>query len=176
MTLADGGHMVADLGLRSRHFSSGVPGRSRCDVPSMCPRRTVSCQQTASRVPPWHQLTGTACRLLEPSVLAKRGWLLIERSAGRDESEAIGSRSWLPMSPWQTGLPGNDVLPARLRNRIVHGYWSVDLGVLHTTASNSFPASRANCARSSARSRTTLEDVAWLLPRAWDPVSPCRRC
>ena len=24
--------------------------------------------------------------------------------------------------------------PARLRNRIVHGYWSIDLTVLHTTA------------------------------------------
>jgi len=23
----------------------------------------------------------------------------------------------------------------RLRNRVVHGYWSVDVGVLHTTAS-----------------------------------------
>ncbi len=28
--------------------------------------------------------------------------------------------------PWRT--------PARLRNRVVHGYWSVDIGVLHTTA------------------------------------------
>lgn len=24
--------------------------------------------------------------------------------------------------------------PARLRNRIVHGYWSIDLQILHTTA------------------------------------------
>ncbi|GAB3579494.1 hypothetical protein GCM10027445_48170 [Amycolatopsis endophytica] len=24
--------------------------------------------------------------------------------------------------------------PAALRNRIVHGYWSIDLAVLHTTA------------------------------------------
>jgi hypothetical protein len=24
--------------------------------------------------------------------------------------------------------------PIRLRNRIVHGYWSIDLGILHTTA------------------------------------------
>jgi uncharacterized protein with HEPN domain len=30
--------------------------------------------------------------------------------------------------------------PARLRNRIVHGYWSIDLGVLHTTASEQLPA------------------------------------
>lgn len=29
--------------------------------------------------------------------------------------------------------------PARLRNRIVHGYWSIDLGVLHTTAAEVLP-------------------------------------
>lgn len=32
-----------------------------------------------------------------------------------------------PTIPWRN--------PARLRNRVVHGYWSVDLSVLHTTAS-----------------------------------------
>jgi uncharacterized protein with HEPN domain len=30
--------------------------------------------------------------------------------------------------------------PARLRNRIVHGYWSIDLEVLHTTATEQLPA------------------------------------
>lgn len=30
--------------------------------------------------------------------------------------------------------------PARLRNRIVHGYWSIDLEVLHTTAVDLLPA------------------------------------
>ena len=30
--------------------------------------------------------------------------------------------------------------PARLRNRIVHGYWSIDLDVLHTTATEQLPA------------------------------------
>lgn len=30
--------------------------------------------------------------------------------------------------------------PARLRNRIVHGYWSIDLNVLHTTATEQLPA------------------------------------
>lgn len=29
--------------------------------------------------------------------------------------------------------------PARLRNRIVHGYWSVDLTVLHKTAVDDLP-------------------------------------
>lgn len=30
--------------------------------------------------------------------------------------------------------------PTRLRNRIVHGYWSIDLEVLHTTATEQLPA------------------------------------
>ena len=30
--------------------------------------------------------------------------------------------------------------PARLRNRIVHGYWSVDVELLHATAVNQLPS------------------------------------
>lgn len=30
--------------------------------------------------------------------------------------------------------------PSQLRNRIVHGYWSVDLEVLHTTAADILPS------------------------------------
>src|SRR6266581_2136489 len=30
--------------------------------------------------------------------------------------------------------------PARLRNRIVHGYWSIDLDILHTTATDQLPS------------------------------------
>ena len=37
-----------------------------------------------------------------------------------------------PGIPWQQ--------PIRLRNRIVHGYWSIDLEVLHTTAAEQLPA------------------------------------
>jgi uncharacterized protein with HEPN domain len=29
--------------------------------------------------------------------------------------------------------------PARLRNRVIHGYWSIDLEVLHTTATDLLP-------------------------------------
>lgn len=29
--------------------------------------------------------------------------------------------------------------PARLRNRIIHGYWSIDLEILHTTAREVLP-------------------------------------
>lgn len=34
--------------------------------------------------------------------------------------------------------------PVRLRNRIVHGYWSIDPEVLHTTASEQLPAFAAD--------------------------------
>lgn len=37
------------------------------------------------------------------------------------------TKARFPAIPWRN--------PARLRNRVVHGYWSVDVGVLHTTAS-----------------------------------------
>lgn len=36
-----------------------------------------------------------------------------------------------PEIPWQQ--------PSRLRNRIVHGYWSIDLGILIATATNQLP-------------------------------------
>jgi len=36
-----------------------------------------------------------------------------------------------PGIPWQQ--------PARLRNRIVHGYWSIDMEILHTTATDQLP-------------------------------------
>ena len=34
--------------------------------------------------------------------------------------------------------------PVRLRNRIVHGYWSVDLEILHTAAREQLPAYAAD--------------------------------
>ncbi len=34
--------------------------------------------------------------------------------------------------------------PIRLRNRIIHGYWSIDLEVLHTTATEQLPAFTAD--------------------------------
>jgi uncharacterized protein with HEPN domain len=29
--------------------------------------------------------------------------------------------------------------PSQLRNRVVHGYWSIDLEILHTTATDILP-------------------------------------
>jgi uncharacterized protein with HEPN domain len=49
-----------------------------------------------------------------------------------------------PDMPWQQ--------PIRLRNRIVHGYWSIDLEVLHTTATEQLPAFTADL-------RTVLSNV-----------------
>jgi uncharacterized protein with HEPN domain len=37
--------------------------------------------------------------------------------------------------------------PLRLRNRIVHGYWSIDLEVLHTTATGQLAAFAASLRR-----------------------------
>jgi uncharacterized protein with HEPN domain len=42
-----------------------------------------------------------------------------------------GVKERFPDIPWEQ--------PARLRNRIVHGYWSIDLGILHTTATDLLP-------------------------------------
>lgn len=30
--------------------------------------------------------------------------------------------------------------PSQLRNRIVHGYWSIDMGILHSTGVNDLPS------------------------------------
>jgi uncharacterized protein with HEPN domain len=43
--------------------------------------------------------------------------------------------------------------PVRLRNRIIHGYWSIDLQVLHTTAHVQLPAFTGNL----RKTLTTLE-------------------
>jgi uncharacterized protein with HEPN domain len=45
-------------------------------------------------------------------------------------SDAVKER--FPHIPWQQ--------PARLRNRIVHGYWSIDMEILHTTANDQLPS------------------------------------
>jgi len=41
---------------------------------------------------------------------------------------------------------------AKLRNRIVHGYWSIDLAVLHSTAVDDLPTFVAQL-------RTVLEEL-----------------
>lgn len=44
-----------------------------------------------------------------------------------------------PEIPWRQ--------PARLRNRIIHGYWSIDLAVVHTTAEQQLPGFAADLRR-----------------------------
>jgi uncharacterized protein with HEPN domain len=45
-------------------------------------------------------------------------------------------RDRFPEVPWRQ--------PARLRNRIIHGYWSIDLDVVHTTAQQQLPGFAAD--------------------------------
>ncbi|MGH3983644.1 MAG: HepT-like ribonuclease domain-containing protein [Pseudonocardiaceae bacterium] len=52
---------------------------------------------------------------------------------GRGREPSVGAdTSRFPEVEWRQ--------PARLRNRIVHGYWSIDLDILHTTAVELLPA------------------------------------
>lgn len=53
---------------------------------------------------------------------------MLGEAAGQISEEA---RARFPDIAWQQ--------PQRLRNRIVHGYWSIDLAVLHTTATGQLP-------------------------------------
>ena len=42
--------------------------------------------------------------------------------------------------PFTPRFPSVDgARPSQLRNRIVHGYWSIDLSILHTTAVHDLP-------------------------------------
>lgn len=60
--------------------------------------------------------------------------------------------------------------PMRLRNRIVHGYWSIDVEVLHTTATEQLPAFTADlrsvlsCGDASSRPSFS-DDCPWT--KAW---------
>lgn len=46
-------------------------------------------------------------------------------------SVSHATRAAYPDIPWRS--------PVQLRNRIVHGYWSIDVSVLHTTATDQLP-------------------------------------
>jgi uncharacterized protein with HEPN domain len=48
-------------------------------------------------------------------------------------------RERFPEVPWRQ--------PARLRNRIIHGYWSIDLDVVFTTAERQLPGFAADLRR-----------------------------
>jgi uncharacterized protein with HEPN domain len=81
-----------------------------------------------------HQLTGgvsveelQADRLRAESLLWN--FTVLGEAAARLSDEL---KARFPDVPWQQ--------PARLRNRIVHGYWSIDLEILHTTATDQLPA------------------------------------
>jgi Protein of unknown function DUF86 len=76
----------------------------------------------------WHEvmIPSYAPKPTKSLIGGTRSWGLHrpQQAAGR-VSDEIKAR--FPDVAWQQ--------PVRLRNRIVHGCWSIDLGVLHTTAS-----------------------------------------
>ncbi len=63
-----------------------------------------------------------------------------------------------PEIPWQQ--------PSRLRNRIVHGYWSIDVDILLTTAADHLPA----FVQQLRTLHSTLEQQPDVNPDSADPV------
>jgi uncharacterized protein with HEPN domain len=76
---------------------------------------------------------GITVRQLEPD-RQRRDALLWNLTVLGEAADQISEdvRAQFPDVAWQQ--------PQRLRNRIVHGYWSINLAVLHTTASGQLPA------------------------------------
>lgn len=64
---------------------------------------------------------------------------VLGEAAGQVSDEAKQSH---PQVPWSR--------PTRLRNRIVHGYWSADIEMLHTTAVRDLPGLVADLRRIAA--------------------------
>jgi uncharacterized protein with HEPN domain len=65
----------------------------------------------------------------------------------------LGEAASQPSEDVRTQFPDITWQPQRLRNRIVHGYWSIDLSVLHTTATDQLPRFASN----PRRTLTTLD-------------------
>jgi uncharacterized protein with HEPN domain len=93
--------------------------------------------QTASQAPQAPEVLAAEpapCRLHRGEADRQRrdallwNFTVLGEAAGR-LSDEIKAR--FPDVTWQQ--------PVRLRDRIVHGYWSIDLDVLHTTASEQLP-------------------------------------
>lgn len=65
---------------------------------------------------------------IEPDRVRRDALLWNFKMLGEAATRVSGeTKARFPYIPWRT--------PMRLRNRVVHGCWSVDVGVLHTTAS-----------------------------------------
>jgi uncharacterized protein with HEPN domain len=81
-----------------------------------------------------HQLTnGLTLEDLQADQLRSESLLWNFTVLGEAAAQLPGHvKDRFPNVPWQQ--------PARLRNRIVHGYWSIDLEILHTTATSQLPA------------------------------------
>ncbi|WP_307874119.1 MULTISPECIES: HepT-like ribonuclease domain-containing protein [unclassified Frankia] len=89
---------------------------------------------------------------------------VLGEAASRLSGEITGR---FPDIPWKQ--------PVRLRNRIVHGYWSVDLEILHTTAREQLPSSPPTCAGFSHPSAKASERIQGWLHAAWPARQGSRR-
>ena len=67
----------------------------------------------------------------------RRELLLIEEMIDAAE-QACSLVAGVPVDELNSDRRRRDAL-ARLRNRVIHGYWSIDLGILHTTATDQLP-------------------------------------
>lgn len=81
-----------------------------------------------------HQLTdGFTAENLQADRLRSESLLWNFTVLGEVAAQLSGDvKARFPHVPWQQ--------PARLRNRIVHGYWSIDMEILHTTATEQLPS------------------------------------
>ena len=81
----------------------------------------------------WHLVTGIEIADLESDRLRRDALLwnfTVLGEAASQLDEAVKTR--FTEIAWAQ--------PTRLRNRVIHGYWSIDLEILHTTAVDLLPA------------------------------------
>jgi uncharacterized protein with HEPN domain len=98
-----------------------------------------------------HELThGLSLRALQDDRLRSESLLWNFTVLGEAAAQLSGEvKERFPDIAWQQ--------PARLRNRIVHGYWSIDLEILHTTATDQLPSFAADLRRVLATLATEAE-------------------
>ena len=65
--------------------------------------------------------------------------------------------------------------PSKLRNRVIHGYWSIDIEILHTTAETNCQASSINSAMHSQSSKARRDGCSGKRPDHVGGVATSRR-
>src|SRR5215831_5732648 len=114
-------------------LGAGWAGRSSNSLTS-----SANCSATGStwcRCAPYTRCCGRQS-WPKPGPSMQRDILLLTEMVDAAEQLSAELKDRFPDITWQQ--------PMRLRNRIVHGYWSIDLEVLHTTATEQLPAFAAS--------------------------------